>query len=201
MATGIKGPLFNINDGKRYLNPHSFMPTLACNVNEVLLASNIFVTCVDWWKKSNSLYHKFLVFYVEERLQSNGKTPRKSVFLIERNASNVSTEPEDLEEEVSEPIVLDFYKDLSHIVKFKPPPPPLTQDPQTSPLLVTDFLTASSNFINKKKRQLSGANQIMFSSNSTDSVIYTRPEDKFLCCTLTIHGDYISVPVSAIGTY
>ena len=55
----------------------------------VLLAKNMYITNVDWCKRTGSLYHRFLAAHVKKQTRSDGHIPHKSVIWIDRSISQL----------------------------------------------------------------------------------------------------------------
>jgi hypothetical protein len=199
-AEQTKGPLLwngyaSLRRRRRSLTGSSCSPDYPCHNDNIMLANDAFVRRVEWWKKGDWPYHETLVFYVQERHQSDGKTPRKSVFLAERNITGNTDHPE---RNIGEPLLINFYEDAGGTVLTTSPPP----EPQVQGRLlsVVDTVTHPMGVFTRagKASDYTGGDMMTFSADGTNAFIHSMPEEKFLCRTLTIHGEYLSVPEVAV---
>ena len=161
----------------------SYTPHSACATNEILGAENIFITHVDWRKRSVSPYHEYLVVYVQEE-RSDGAKPRKSVVMIEREVSNLVAEEDSKEPQTKAPTLI-FTRDGREM------------SPPTRRLL--EILNHKSHKSLSKKKTFSAADHLTFSLDGTDSLIKGQwPSD--VCRRLTINGAHVSVTQLAVLT-
>jgi hypothetical protein len=196
MAHRNKGLLYNKHTpGSGESSGMCCTPSDACGQDIVLLGGNVFVKRVEWWKKDDSPFHEFLLFFVEEKRESENEFPRKSVFLVDRNIADGSINKDDPAQEVGQPIRLTLYKDAD-LTEAIPPEciSKARQAPRAS--LAADVLAYS---VRLKKRTLKAGDRMVFSTNGTTSFIHTNPGD-MLCRTLIIHGEFVSVPEIAALT-
>jgi hypothetical protein len=89
MNTQDPGFLFIMDGSKGDLV--DLKPSNACGSPTVRLATDVFITSVQWRKKTKVPNHEFLICYVEEHCVSHDSIPRKSIILIDRNVTDVVT--------------------------------------------------------------------------------------------------------------
>ena len=181
-----------------------YAPTDACATRTVLLAEKVFVTSVEWCKTRDSPFHEFLVACVEEETTSDGHTPHRSFVSIDRRITHLSKgdrkaqknrkegqkdESESASEEVGEPINLKFTVNGRGLAPGETPPAP---PPETTP--VTTLSQSSVNSIRDKKGGLDAADMMLFSFDGTSHFVRKTQHKYNVCQTLTIQGNYLSLP-------
>ena len=93
-----KNPGFLFQCGT-YANCSAMTPAVACKLPNFLLPtrSNVFITRVEWRKRTFSPYQEFLVVYVQEK-RSDGVKPRRSVIMIDRLVNHLGRRQRNPEE-------------------------------------------------------------------------------------------------------
>ena len=177
------GLLFNISAHEDCV---SYKPESACKCPTVYRAENVFVYQADWCKKIEPPFHEFIVFYVKEK-RSDGKRPRLSVVLVDRNVDDVAN------------------KDEQEIGR-RPPDLILTENndpcasPQTRHSRDTHGIQLHGMSIRSSKKTLSAGDQLWFTLDGTDAFVKRLHRGYKICRTLTITGEHFSIPQLAVLT-